>query len=44
MIPTLHTDRLTLRPYQRSDWDAYRAFGDTNRIFRYFRPAPGETQ
>lgn len=26
MIPTLHTERLTLRPYKRSDWDAYLAF------------------
>jgi len=26
MIPTLHTDRLTLRPYRNADWDAYSAF------------------
>lgn len=26
MIPTLYTDRLALRPYQRSDFDAYAAF------------------
>lgn len=26
MIPTLHTERLTLRPYRRGDWDAYLAF------------------
>ena len=26
MIPTIQTDRLTLRPYARSDWDAYLAF------------------
>ena len=26
MIPTLHTERLTLRPYQRSDFDTYAAF------------------
>lgn len=26
MIPTLQTDRLTLRPYQRADFDAYAAF------------------
>lgn len=25
MIPTLHTDRLTLRPYRRDDFDAYAA-------------------
>ncbi len=26
MIPTLQTDRLTLRPYRRADFDAYAAF------------------
>jgi RimJ/RimL family protein N-acetyltransferase len=26
MIPTLHTERLTLRPYMRSDFTAYAAF------------------
>jgi RimJ/RimL family protein N-acetyltransferase len=26
MIPTLHTERLTLRPYARDDFDAYAAF------------------
>ncbi|WP_333712637.1 GNAT family N-acetyltransferase [Yoonia sp.] len=26
MIPTLYTERLTLRPYQRSDFDTYAAF------------------
>ncbi len=31
MIPTLHTERLTLRPYQRSDWEAYRAFAASDR-------------
>lgn len=31
MIPTLQTERLTLRPYERSDWDAYRAFTKTDR-------------
>lgn len=31
MIPTLQTERLTLRPYQRTDWDAYRAFTKSDR-------------
>ena len=31
MIPTLHTDRLTLRPYHRSDFDAYAAFYGSDR-------------
>lgn len=31
MIPTLHTTRLTLRPYQRADWPAYRAFAMSER-------------
>ncbi len=31
MIPTLHTERLTLRPYQRNDWDAYAAFAASDR-------------
>ncbi|WP_341366907.1 GNAT family N-acetyltransferase [Yoonia sp. BS5-3] len=26
MIPTLHTERLTLRPYARADFDTYAAF------------------
>ena len=30
MIPTLHTERLTLRPYQRSDFDTYAAFFATD--------------
>lgn len=31
MIPILHTERLTLRPYQRSDWQAYCAFATSDR-------------
>lgn len=31
MIPTLHTERLTLRPYARSDFDAYAAFMASDR-------------
>ena len=31
MIPTLTTERLTLRPYERSDWNGYRAFTETER-------------
>jgi RimJ/RimL family protein N-acetyltransferase len=31
MIPTLHTDRLTLRPYARDDFDAYAAFMGSDR-------------
>lgn len=31
MIPTLHTERLTLRPYQRRDFDAYAAFMASDR-------------
>lgn len=31
MIPTIYTDRLTLRPYQRSDFDAYAAFMASDR-------------
>ena len=31
MIPTLHTERLTLRPYARSDWEAYLAFAGSAR-------------
>lgn len=31
MIPTLHTARLTRRPYRRSDWDAYLAFATSER-------------
>lgn len=31
MIPTLHTDRLTLRPYHRSDFDAYACFMSSDR-------------
>ena len=29
--PTLHTERLTLRPYQNSDWDSYLAFWTSDR-------------
>ncbi len=35
MIPTLHTDRLTLRPYQRRDWDAYFAFAASPERTKY---------
>lgn len=35
MIPTLHTDRLTLRPYQRVDWDAYLAFATSAERTKY---------
>ena len=31
MIPTLHTKRLTLRPYLRSDFDTYAAFMGSDR-------------
>lgn len=31
MIPTLKTERLTLRPYQRSDFDTYAAFMGSDR-------------
>lgn len=31
MIPTLQTDRLTLRPYRRADFDAYAAFFASDR-------------
>lgn len=31
MIPTLQTERLTLRPYERSDWDTYLAFATSDR-------------
>lgn len=31
MIPTLHTERLTLRPYQRADFDAYAKFMASDR-------------
>ncbi len=31
MIPILHTERLILRPYQRSDFDAYAAFYKSDR-------------
>lgn len=31
MIPTLHTERLTLRPYARADFDAYAAFMGSDR-------------
>ncbi|WP_106745131.1 GNAT family N-acetyltransferase [Yoonia maritima] len=31
MIPTLYTDRLTLRPYAREDFDAYAAFMGSDR-------------
>ena len=38
MIPTLHTDRLTLRPYQRSDFDAYAAFMASDRAIHMDGP------
>ena len=31
MIPTLHTDRMTLRPYARDDFDAYASFMASDR-------------
>ena len=31
MIPTLHTERLTLRPFARDDFDAYAAFMGSDR-------------
>lgn len=31
MIPTIRTDRLILRPYKRSDWDAYLAYCQSGR-------------
>lgn len=38
MIPTLHTDRLTLRPYQRSDFEIYAAFMASDRAIHMSGP------
>jgi len=38
MIPTLHTDRLTLRPYQRDDFDTYAAFLASDRAIHMHGP------
>lgn len=43
MIPTLHIDRLTLRPYQRSDFDAYAAFMAGNRAVHMDGPLNKES-
>lgn len=42
MIPTLHTNRLTLRPYQRSDFDAYAAFMASDRAVHMDGPLSTE--
>ena len=42
MIPTLHTERLTLRPYQRADFDAYSAFFATERAVHMGGPIDTE--
>ena len=38
MTPTLHTARLTLRPYQRSDFDTYAAFMASDRAIHMDDP------
>lgn len=38
MIPTLHTERLTLRPYRRDDFAAYAAFMASDRAFHMDGP------
>lgn len=38
MIPTLHTARLRLRPYQRSDFEAYAAFMASDRAMHMDGP------
>jgi len=38
MTPTLHTDRLTLRPYKRDDFDAYAAFMASERAIHMDGP------
>ena len=43
MIPTLHTDRLTLRPYQRSDFDAYATFYGSDRTAHIGGPVSRKT-
>ena len=43
MIPTLHTAHLTLRPYQRSDFDAYAAFMASDRTTYMDGPLDRET-
>jgi len=39
MIPTLHTERLTLRPYRRDDFDTYAAFMGSHRAIHMDGPA-----
>lgn len=43
MIPTLHTDRLTLRPYLRGDFDAYAAFMASDRAIHMDGPLNRDT-
>lgn len=38
MTPTLHTNRLTLRPYKRDDFDAYAAFMASDRAIHMDGP------
>jgi RimJ/RimL family protein N-acetyltransferase len=42
MIPTLHTERLTLRPYWRSDFDTYAAFMGSDRSIHMDGPLDRE--
>lgn len=43
MIPTLHTNRLTLRPYRRTDFDAYAAFAASERAIHMDGPVDRDT-
>ncbi len=43
MIPTLHTDRLTLRPYTMSDWPKYLAFATSPKRTQ-FMGGPRDTE
>jgi len=40
MTPTLHTERLTLRPFQPSDVDLIFALNSDPEVMRYLRPRP----
>lgn len=42
MIPTLHTDRLILRPYLRSDFDTYAGFMGSDRALHMGGPIDRE--
>ncbi|EBA12345.1 GNAT family N-acetyltransferase [Roseobacter sp. CCS2] len=43
MIPTLQTERLSLRPYQRSDFDTYAAFMASDRAVHMDGPLDRDT-